>query len=451
MSEQCVKGANSQLFREFTVIIPYQDIKERLDKALSQKAHNLTLPGFRRGKAPLDLVRKKYEADLLPDILDRLVEETSSRTLVEKKVKPALRPHIHLDAPYEEGKDLSYTMHFEVLPDVPTIDVATLTIDTYRITEDSKKLAELNALQAKSVGGFASITTARAAKKGDQVIIDFEGTVDGKALPGGSAKDFALELGSGQFIEGFEDGLIGKSKGDSTTLTLKFPNPYHDPKIAGKPVEFKVTIHDIKEPIAVAIDEALAKKLGFETLDALQTANKSRIRQSHAAMERRHAKQMILDALDQKYAFGVPEGLVTMEFDTICQQLMQEAPEGASQDEQKSYYDAHYDEWAAEFKPIANRRVRLGLVLAHLGVEHKIEVSNDELAQAALAEARNYPGQEKQVIDYYKNNPDALGRLRASVLEEKSIDFILKAAKIQEKEISEDAFIALQNKKLNSL
>lgn len=447
MMTQCAKDTNKQLFREFVVVIPHKDIEAHLEEMLSQKAKKISLPGFRPGKAPLSLVRKKYESDLLPDVLDRLIDQTSSQLLEKHKVRPALRPHVHLDAPYKPGQDVSYTMHFEALPELPSINISELALETYRIKDDPKKLIDLNARQSKLVGGFSSITTPRPSKIGDQTIIDFVGTVDGVALPGGSANDFTLELGAKQFIDGFEEGLVGHSQGDVVTLNLQFPDPYHDKKLSGKSVQFVVTIKEIKELASAPLDDDLAQQLGFKSLEELQTSNKKRIQSSKETLERRYAKQVILDTLDQKYDFDVPQTLVEMEFNSICHQLAQEV----SEKEQEEYREKNRDLWIKDFKPIANRRVRLGLVLAHLGVENKIEISQNELIEAVMEEARDYPDQTTQVIDYYKNNPDAVSRLRASLLEEKSIDFILKNAKIQEKEISEEDLIALQDKKLASL
>ena len=291
-------------------------------------------------------------------------------------------------------------------------------------------------MRARAAGENKPIEKARRTKSGDIVKIDFAGTVDGQPLPGGTAQGYELELGAKQFIPGFEDGLVGQDKGKEVTLNLSFPKDYHEKSLAGKDVEFKVTIHEVLERMPAAIDDSLAVKHGYKNLKEMEEANQNILQQTEAKMRRSQEKQELLNLLAKTYTFDVPQGMVKLELESICQQVAhEEGVETPTESQTKA--------WEKEYKEIAERRVRLGLLLAEISQIHNISVSQKELTDAVMAEARRYPGQEKLVFEYYQKNTGAVSQLRAQVLEEKTVDFILKNANIKEVEVTEDQLKAL--------
>ena len=432
------------LSKEFLVTIPHAQIASAVQKGLESKAKTIRMDGFRPGKVPMSVVEQREGNHVVSDVMDKLLSETAQKVLTDHKIRAATRPHFHPKAAYKKGEDFSYTMHVEVLPDVPALDLSALEVNRYKIKEDPKKLDELNALRARAAGENKAISKDRKTKSGDVVKIDFEGHVDGKLLPGGTAKDYELELGANQFIPGFEEGLVGQDKGKKLTLNLAFPVDYHEKSIAGKDVKFHVTIHEIMERAPAEVNDALAEKHGYKSLKEMEEANKDILARSHANITRAQEKHELLNKLAKMFSFDLPPGMVKLEIESICQQLAQD--EGIEKPDEKQL-----KAWEKEYKAIAERRVRLGLVLADVGHKHKVSVSQKELSEAVMAEARRYPGQEKLVFEYYQKHASALNHMRAQVLEEKTVDFILKNAKIKEKEVSEDALKKLSEDMENSL
>lgn len=428
------ENPSKTLVKEFVVTLSSKEIDSRVKTELDRRSKTAKIDGFRPGKVPVAVIEQRQGSEIISSVLEAMIAEANQKLIKDKKLKPALRPCSHPKGSYKKGEDFSYVVHVEVLPEIEKVDLKSLEITSYKIKQDMKKLAHLNELRAKAAGSNHPLKKARKSQMGDIVKIDFDGTIDGQPLKGGKAEGYELELGARQFIPGFEEGLVGHDKGKKLTLNLAFPKDYHEKTIAGKDVAFEVTIHEIMERVPAALDDDLAKKHGFENLKAMEEANAKILADSFTRMEHSQAKQEVLNKLASVYSFDVPPGMIDLELDSIFTQLAEE--EGIS-----NPTEDHLKVWRKEYKKIAERRVRLGLVLADLGKREAIEVTQKELTDLMLEEARRYPGQENKIIEYYRNNPGAVNHLRAQILEEKTIDFILKNANIKEKEISEEEFL----------
>ncbi|HCI48799.1 MAG: trigger factor [Alphaproteobacteria bacterium RIFCSPHIGHO2_01_FULL_41_14] len=433
MTIQIKENPSKTLVKEFVVTIPHRDIASKVQAELMRRAQTARIAGFRPGKVPVEVIEQRQGNEIVSAVLETLMSESNQKLITDNKLTPALRPCSHPEAAYKKGEDFSYIVHVEILPKIEEVDFKSLEIIQYKIKKDPKKLEHLNQLRAKAAGLNEPIKTKRKTQLGDIVSIDFDGKIDGKPLKGGKAENYELELGAQQFIPGFEEGLLGYDTGKKLTLNLAFPKDYHEKTIAGKKVVFDVTIHEIMERIPAAIDDELAKKHGFENLKAMEVANQKILEDSHVRMEHGQSKQEVLNKLASIYSFDVPPGMVDMELDSIFQQVARE--EGLHEPT-----EADFKRWREEYKKIAERRVRLGLVLADVGKRHNIQVAQKELTDLMLQEAQRYPGQENKVVDYYRQNPGAVNHLRAQILEEKTIDFILKTVKIKKKEVSEEEF-----------
>ena len=427
-----VKEVHSKgLSKEFLVTIPHAEISSKIQKGLESRAKTAKISGFRPGKVPVSVIEQRQGNEIVSEVIDDLLNETAQKVILDHKLRPAVRPHFHPKEKYKKGENFSYTMHVELLPEVKDLDLKSFEITQYSVKKDPKKLAHLNELRAKAAGVNTPIKAKRKTKSGDILKIDFDGKIGGEPLKGGQGKDYELELGANQFIPGFEEGLVGYEKGKKVVLNLSFPKDYHEKSIAGKEVIFDVIIHEVMERMPANLDDDLAKKHGFEGIKDMEAANAKLLSESHEKMTRSQAKQDVLNKLATIYTFDVPEGMVKLELDNICQQLSQEA--GTSEPTEENL-----KKWQKEYKKIAERRVRLGLILADLGRKKNIQVAQKEITDAVLQEAKNYPGQENMVIEYYKKHSSAVNHLRAQILEEKTIDFILKNAKIKGKEVSEE-------------
>jgi trigger factor len=377
----------------------------------------------------MDIVKKNHGQRVMGEVLEIVVDNTSREALQKEDARPALRPNIEITS-FEEGKDLVYKMAFEVLPEVPAVEFDKIKIERPKVavtdTEVNEALEKISG-QAKD---FAKVD--RAAKNGDAVQIDFKGFVDGEAFEGGEGKDFQLELGSNQFIPGFEEQLVGKKAGDDVKVDVSFPEQYHSEALAGKKSVFEVQIHEVKEAKAAEIDDELASKMGFEDLPKLKEAIKTQIATEIDGACRTHAKKALFDALSEQFTFDVPEQMEQMEFDTVWKQV-QQAKEAEPEAEEFQKSD---DELKKEYKDMANRRVKLGILLSDLGGKNEITVDQEEVNQAVFAEARQYPGQEQKVFEYYRDHPENLESLKGPILEEKVVDFILEKVSVTDKEMS---------------
>ncbi|HZH25733.1 MAG TPA: trigger factor [Azospirillaceae bacterium] len=428
---QITETAAEGLKREFTVVVPANDIKARVDSRLTEIARDVRLPGFRPGKVPMPILRQRYGQSVLGEVLERAVNDGAAEAIRDKGLRPALEPKVEVTK-FEEGSDLEYKLAIEILPDIEPPEFKGISLERLVAPVDEKSVDEALERLAKTRRRTEAVERKRASKAGDVVLIDFAGTVDGKALPGMDAKDHELELGSGQFIPGFEDQIVGAKPGEHRTVTVTFPADYGHSELAGKEAVFEVDVKELRKYVDAPVDDELAKDMGLENLDALKTIIRERLQQDYGQASRARLKRALLDQLAAKADFPVPQGMLDLEFDAIWRRVQDELKNGqAGEDANKSE-----DELKAEYRAIAERRVRLGLLLAEVGRRNKVEVTRDELSRAVVNEARRFPGQERQVYEFFQKNPQAVEQLRAPIFEDKVVDFILELSEVKEREVS---------------
>lgn len=425
------------LSREFRVSIPKGELAAKLNAKISEMAPKVNLKGFRPGKVPPAHIKKMFGKSIMADIVNDVVQESSDKALADKSLRPASRPSIKLDTDQEKliagEADLDYSMALEVMPEFEPTDITTISLERMvaEVTEDEindalKRLAENNKSYETKEG---------KAETGDAVVIDFVGSINGERFDGGSAEGHTLVIGSGRFIPGFEDQLIGAAAGDDVKVNVTFPEDYQVDTLKGKPALFEVKVHEVKAPKAVEIDDAFAKTLGLESLDSLKDAIKSQIAGELSFATRQQVKRVLLDALDERHSFDLPPLMVKAEFDQIWSQFEAEKSAGRLSEEDKGKSD---DELKAEYRKIAERRVRLGLVLAEIGRRADVQITNEEVVRALRQEASRYPGQERQVIDFYTKNQAAMAQLRAPIYEEKVVDYILEKATVTDRTVTRE-------------
>jgi len=424
------------LKREFKIVISAQQVQSQVNDRLRELGDQVKLPGFRPGKVPLALLKQRYEQSVRGEVLERAVHDSQHKLLDEHKIRPAGQPKID-NVKFEDGSDLEFSVELEVIPEITPIDFKTVSLEKVTIEVPESAVTESLERIAKRQRQSAPIEGDRAAANGDVVVIDFVGRVDGVEFQGGKAEGQYLELGSGMFIPGFEDQLVGAKKGDKKLVKVTFPEDYGNAELAGKAAEFDVTVNEIREMKDVPVDDELAKSLGLDDLDALKKSAREQIEKEYGSVARARTKRKLLDVLADKHEFALPEGLVEAEFAAIWQQIEQDMKADRLDEEDKGKSE---ETLKAEYRDIAKRRVKLGLLLSEVGRINNIQVPNEDLSRAVMAEARRYPGQEKQVIEYFQKTPEALNQLRAPIYEEKVVDFILDLAKLNERKVSPEDF-----------
>lgn len=423
------------LKRDYKVVVPAGDIEDKLSERLQTLSERARMPGFRPGKVPVSLLRKLHGQNLMGEILDETVNETSRAALDQNQVRAATQPKIEI-LTFEEGSDLEYNMSVEILPDIEITDLSEIELERLVAPiEDATVDAFLDDLAKRQKSFKPAEDKDQAAQPGNAVLINYIGRIDGVEFEGGSASSHLLELGSEQFIPGFEDQLIGTRAGDRRAVTVNFPDDYNNTELAGKKAVFDVEVTEVMRAQEVPVDDELAKRLGLETLDELRRAVAEQIETEHKRVSRLRLKRNLLDKLAEAYRFEVPPGMIEMEFQMIWDELLKDLERHG-----KTLADLGQpeDEVRDEYRAIADRRVRLGLVLSEIGRHNSIEVRADELNRAITEEARRFPGEESKVFEYYRNNPSATGQLRAPLLEDKVVDFILEMAKVSERQVSRD-------------
>ncbi len=436
---QVTEVTNEGLKREFAILVPRSALDAKVDTKLAEVKDKVQLKGFRPGKVPMAHIKKTFGKSYMAEVIDETINEAAQAAVTERNLRLAQPPRIELTAKADDlvaGKtDLTFNVTLDVMPEFTPVDPATLklTRPVAEVPEDEiGKALERMADQQRS---FTSKGEGAAAETGDQVKIDFEGKVDGVPFDGGKADDFMLVLGSGMFIPGFEDQLVGIKAGDSRDVNVTFPENYNSPDLAGKAAVFAVTAKDVLGADKVEIDDAFATRMGIESLDKLKDLIRNQMGADFARAGRQHIKRNLLDALDKAHDFELPQGMVDAEFDAIWKAVL-----GELEREKKTFEDEGKteDELKAEYKKIAERRVRLGLVLAEIGRLNSLDLTQDELGRAVANEARRYPGQEQQVFEFYQKNPQALAQIRAPLYEDKVVDFIIAMAQVDEKPVSRE-------------
>jgi trigger factor len=430
---QITETQSSGLKREYRVVVPSGEFAQRLATKLDKLGREARLPGFRPGKVPPTLLKQRYGDAIRSEALEETLNESVSKTVADKGLKPALQPQVKDVGKYEDGKDIEFTLVFENLPDVEPMDFRVLQLERLKVTVPDDEVETALGRFAEGNAEIKDAVPGRKAAKGDVLVIDFVGTVGGATFPGGTASGHHLRLGSGSFIPGFEDQLLGAAAGDKREVAVSFPATYGAADLAGKDAVFHVVVHEVKPTEPAKLDDALAEKAGLKTLAELKDAIRKQIERDFGQIARMRLKRQLLDRLSEAHGFPVPEGMVEAEFQGIWQQVEAQRKAGQVDDSDKGKSE---DELKAEYRKIADRRVRLGLLLAEVGKRAKIEVAREELNQALMREAQRYPGQERKVFEFYQKNPEAIANLRAPIYEDKVVDYIVALAKIQEKPIT---------------
>lgn len=424
------------LSRELEVTVPAKDIQVNVERELVAYGKKVNIAGFRKGKIPMAVLKQKYGQMILGEVLDKTVQETSVKALKEQDIRPALQPKFELvdGENFSVDKDLTYKLTVESLPTFELSDLSKISIEKPIAQVDDKTIQDTLERVAKSNRDFTKVEEDRETKMGDTVLVDFHGsTKEGKSVPGMSGHDMQVELGSGQLIPGFEDQLVGQKVGNHVHVDVTFPADYGQKELAGQPAMFHVDIKEIRQSAETNIDDALAKKLRFENLDTLKDAIKKDVEKDYGQLTRMRLKRALLDQLDDAHDFELPQTMVDMEYESITKEMEREKTQSGT---------TLSDEEKEDLKPIAERRVRLGLVLAEIGRANNVEVSNEELRRAIHAEARKYPGQETQVLEFYSKNPQVIESFRAPIYEDKVIDFILTKATVTDKSVTVEELTA---------
>ncbi|MEH6528022.1 MAG: trigger factor [Sneathiella sp.] len=431
---QITQTNSDGLKRDFTVIVDAAEIETRVTDRLTTVGADIKLPGFRPGKVPMGILRQRFGKSVMGEVLEQTVNETSQKALDDNDLRPAQQPKIEITK-FDEGENLEFTIEVEIMPDIEPMDFTKLKLEKLIADVEEDKVAEALEQIAGQQKSFEKISGSRKSKSGDTLLIDFLGKVDDVPFDGGAAEGHQLELGSNTFIPGFEEQLIGTKPGDEMAVKVTFPENYGSTELAGKDAVFDVKVHEIQEAAPVKIDDDFAAKLGLENLDALKEAVRGRITDEYTQMSRQSMKRSMLDALAEEHHFEVPPGMKEGEFNSIWEQFVKELEQT---DQKLEDQDQSEEELRAEYGDIADRRVRLGLLLAEVGRINNIEVSQDEVNQAMLTQARAYPGQEQQIFKMFQERPEMQAQLRAPIFEDKVVDFIAELATVTEKTVSVD-------------
>jgi trigger factor len=439
---QVTETVSDGLKREFKVVVPIAELATKVDARLDQLKDQVRINGFRPGKVPASHLKRLYGRAVMAETIEAAVREANAQIVTERGFKLVREPKVTL--PEEQGAvervvegktDLAYTVAIEILPAIELADFKGIALERLNAEVTDAELDEALQRIAEQSRPFEVKAEGAKAENGDRVTIDFTGKMEGAPFEGGTGGDVALHLGSGTFIPGFEDQLIGATAGEKRTVIVTFPQAYPAAHLAGKNAEFDVTVKSIETPKPVTVDEEFAKSLGLESLAKLREMVKQRLASEHAGMSRQKVKRKLLDELDARHKFTPPPSLVEDEFNNVWKTVQDDL-----QSRKRTFEDEGTTEEKAkeEYRGIAERRVRLGLVIAEIGEKNGIKVSDEELSRAVMERARQVPGREQEVWDFYRNNADALASLRAPIFEDKVIDFILELAKINDKTVSRE-------------
>lgn len=444
MSMQIVEKSGDGLSRVYGVTVTAADLGQKLEARIKEIAPQLKLKGFRPGKVPTAHVRRLYGKSLMGEVIEQTLTESSQKVLDDNNLRPASQPDLQPSSDMEKvlagQEDLAFDMAIEVMPDFEPVDPATLSLERPVYAATEAEIDEALADLAKQNRTYETRTGKSVkAKDGDMLVIDFIGRIDGEAFEGGTATDANLVLGSGQFIPGFEEQLVGAKPGASIMVKVNFPDDYQAEALKGKAAEFEVTVKDVQAPVDAPADDEFAKRLGLPDLETLKTALRSQLEGNYAAASRYKLKRALLDALDAGHDFPLPPRMVEAEFAVIWQQVEADKEKDGLPPEDQGKSE---DQLKSEYHKIAERRVRLGLVLAEIGRKHNITVTDEELAQAMRAEAMRYRGQEQQIFDLLRNNPNAQAQLRAPVYEDKVVDLLFGLAQVADKPVTKDELMA---------
>ncbi|MBC2667256.1 trigger factor [Novosphingobium flavum] len=432
---QIVETTNEGLKRAYTITIKASLIADRVEGEVAKIAPQVRMPGFRPGKVPANLVKKMHGAALHSDALQAAIREAMDKLVADKALRPAMQPAVALGEGYEEGKDAELTVSLEVLPVIAAPSVDGLKLDKLTVPVTDEQVDEQLQRIAAGAKNFTEAKKGHKAATGDQLIIDFAGKLDGELFDGGSAEDAALEIGSGRFIPGFEEQLVGVKAGDETTITVTFPADYPAANLAGKDATFDIKVKEVKVAGETKIDEDFAKNLGLESLEQLKGLLRGQLEQETAGLTRTQMKRQLLDILAAGHDFDVPPSMVEAEFEQIWAQLTQEAQREENPEEALAEIEAE----KGDYRKIAERRVRLGLLLSEIGQANGVEVSQQEMSMLLSQAAQQYRPEDRQrFIEYVRSEPLAAAQLRAPLYEDKVVDFLFDKAEVSEREVTRD-------------
>lgn len=420
------------LKREYKVVIEAAALESTVNGKLEDLRQKVNMPGFRPGKAPAALIKKQYGRALLGEVMEETVNSALQKAIEDNKLRPAMQPKVDITS-FDEGKDLECTIAIEVLPEIETGDFKQIKLERLVVEPGDTEVDEFLTRLSEQQKTYEKVE--RAAENGDQVVIDFSGSVDGVKFDGGTAEDYALVLGSNTFIPGFEEQLAGLKAGEQKTVKVTFPEAYGNAELAGKPADFACTVKEVRGGQAVALDDEFAKRFGLASMQELKDNIKRDLGQEYKGMARMKMKRSLLDQLAEQHSFDVPEGMVDLEFNQIWSEV---TADKARFEAELAAEKKTEDELKAEYRKIAERRIRLGLLLSEVGRVNNIEVKPDEITRAMIEQARRFPGQERQVMEYFQKNPEAANSLRAPIFEDKVVDFIVEMADVTEKPVSKE-------------
>ena len=432
---QIKETANEGLKRAYAITIPAKEIDARIDSQIKKIAPQVKMPGFRPGKVPANLVRKMHGEQLHAEAVNEMIRESVDKTMADNKLKPAMQPKVELGEGYEEGKDAELTVELEVLPEIDAPSTDDIAIERLTVPVSDDEVMDAIGKLAENNKSYKDAAKTKKAADGDQLIIDFVGRVDGTEFEGGKADDAALVLGSGMFIPGFEEQLVGVKTGDAKTIEVTFPEDYQATHLAGKKAEFDVTVKQVKVEGDTKIDDEFAKNFGLDGLDKLKELLRGQLEQETAGLTRTQMKRSLLDQLAAGHDFAVPQGMVDAEFQQIWTQLQQEAARSENPEEMLKEMEAEKD----DYRSIAERRVRLGLLLSEIGQANNVQVTSQEMSMLIQQAAQQYrPEDRERFIQYIQQEPMAAAQLRAPLYEDKVVDFLFDKAEITDREVTRE-------------
>ncbi len=451
---QVTQTHSEGLKREFEIVLPAQDLSTRMQSQLGEMQAKARINGFRPGKVPVAHLKKMYGRSVMAEVLQEAINEARVKMIEDNKLRLAGEPKFDIDGDQnvleralESKGDLTFKVALEVLPKVEVGTLDDIAIEKLVADVPDEEVDRIIGLLANQNRTYEPKGAGAVAEKDDKATIDFVGKIDDETFEGGDGQDIDLVLGSNSFIPGFEDQVVGMGVGDHRTISVTFPDDYSAPTLAGKAANFGVTLKAVAAPGALAIDDAFAKGFGMEDLGKLKDSIRGNIERDYGQASRAKWKRGLLDTLDKKYAFELPQGLVDQEFEAIWRQVEAEQKQtGKSfEDEKTTEEDAR-----AEYRKIAERRVRLGLVLAEIGEAAGVKVTTEEMNAALMERVRQYPGEEKQVWDFFRNNPQAMAQIQAPLFEDKVVDHIVSQAKVTERKVSKDELTAADDEDLET-
>ncbi|MBP7001087.1 trigger factor [Amaricoccus sp.] len=430
---QVTQTLNEGLKRGYAITVPASELEAKVTAKLEEARKDFQMKGFRKGKAPAALMKKMFGKSVLGEAMQDAIDSAVRDHFEATGDRPALQPEVKMtNEGWKEGDDVEVSMTYEALPEVPAVDFSGIELERLVAEIDDDAVTEALENLAKSASVFEDRKKGSKAKDGDQVVIDFKGSIDGVEFEGGAAEDFPLVLGSGGFIPGFEEQLVGAKAGEDVEVKVTFPEAYGAPHLAGKDAVFAVTVKGVKAPKPAPIDDELATRFGADDLEALKAQVRDRLSAEYGQASRAVLKRRLMDALDERVGFDLPPTLVDVEANQIAHQLWHE-----------EHPDHHGHDHGSispteEHRKLAARRVRLGLLLADVGTKANVGVTDQEMQRAVIAQARQYPGQERQFVEFIQKNPQALQQLRAPIFEEKVVDHILTLAALADRSVTKD-------------